>query len=414
MGKIVKLILISGLVNSNKFYHMTENTDNTFKVEFGRVGANPQTQTYPMSKWDATYKSKTKKGYKDNTDLFIVENVDTKDTGTKIKDFISTRSSSVVSLVKKLQAWATGSVEKNYTVSAENVTEKQVVRAQEVLDSIVNFDLSKTNIKTFNSLLLEFYGIVPRKMKNVKLHLINEDDNLTDTKNKIIIDEQATLDVMVGQVKLNTPNLDINNDGVEDVQTDMIKASGLEIVEVTDKTIIDQIKKLMGSNSNQFKEAYEVINIKTQSLFGNHLTNVKNKITELFWHGSRNENWWSIMTSGLIIRPSNAVHTGSMFGNSIYFASKCQKSIGYTSRRGSYWAKGNSDEAILALYDVHVGEQKHIYKHDSSCYKLSHDIINKDGFDSVYAHGGADLRNDEFMVYQAKQCTIKYLVIIKD
>jgi len=28
----------------------------------------------------------------------------------------------------------------------------------------------------------------------------------------------------------------------------------------------------------------------------------------------------------------------------------------------------------------------------------------------VYAHGGADLRNDEFIIYDGKQCTIAYLI----
>jgi hypothetical protein len=38
----------------------------------------------------------------------------------------------------------------------------------------------------------------------------------------------------------------------------------------------------------------------------------------LYWHGSRNENWFNIMQTGLLIRPSGAVHTGSMFGDGIY------------------------------------------------------------------------------------------------
>jgi poly [ADP-ribose] polymerase len=113
-----------------------------------------------------------------------------------------------------------------------------------------------------------------------------------------------------------------------------------------------------------------------------------------------------------MIRPSGAVYTGSMFGDSLYFASKSQKSIGYTSLRGSYWANGGDNKAFLALFDVHIGEQKHIYKHDSSCYKLNYKDLQAEGFDSVYAHGGADLRNDEFMVYSPQQCTISHLIEI--
>ena len=56
-------------VDSNKFYKMAGNGDNTFTVEYGRVGAAPQTKTYPMSKWNSTLSSKLKKGYVDRSDL---------------------------------------------------------------------------------------------------------------------------------------------------------------------------------------------------------------------------------------------------------------------------------------------------------------------------------------------------------
>ncbi|TXG85759.1 MAG: WGR domain-containing protein [Spirochaetes bacterium] len=417
MGKAVKLILISGEVNSNKFYNMTDNDNGTFTVEYGRVGASMQTQSYPISQWDKKYKEKTNKGYKDNTDLFIVE--DTSSTNTNepkktgvVKEFLKSRTQSVMEMVKKLQGWAKGSIQENYTVSSEQVTQKQVERAQALLDNIVTFDLVQSNVKEFNNMLLEFFGVVPRKMKQVKDHLISESEDLTKRKNQIISEEQATLDVMAGQVKLNA-DITEEQEETHTVETDIIHASGLEMEEVTDTDTINKIKGMMADNKHKFKKAFAVVNTKTQKMYDNHVANAKNKKEELFWHGSRNENWWSIMTSGLMIRPSNAVYSGSMFGDGIYFADRFQKSYGYTSGRNSYWAKGNSNEAILALYTVHIGEQKHIYKHDSSCYKLNYNTISKDGYDSVFAHGGIDLRNNEYMIYQAQQCTIKYLVIVE-
>ena len=111
---------------------------------------------------------------------------------------------------------------------------------------------------------------------------------------------------------------------------------------------------------------------------------------------------------------AGAVHTGSMFGDGIYGANKAQKSIGYTSLRGSYWASGSDNKAYLALFDFHVGNEKHIKNHTSDCYTLNKSRLEKEGFDSVYAHGGADLRNDEFIVYDAAQVTVKYLVEISN
>ena len=46
--------------NNNKFYNMEEVGDGTFKVEYGRVGAEPTRLTYQMYDWDKKYREKLK------------------------------------------------------------------------------------------------------------------------------------------------------------------------------------------------------------------------------------------------------------------------------------------------------------------------------------------------------------------
>lgn len=428
MGKIVKLIMVSES-NNNKFYQMKDNDNGTFTVEYGRVGANkPQTETYPSGKWDSIYKAKTKKGYKDVTDLYVEDaeplTVVKENKITKVVNKIK-RSLAVSNIVKQLQSWAKISVSENYTVKVTDVTQKQVDHAQELLNAIAKFNLTEKTVQEFNKKLLEFYTVIPRKMKHTSLHLINinKDDLKTEKKSiedflkerraKIVEEEQNTLDVMGGQVKLKAQEKENGiTDNVIEEEKDVLSIAGLEMEEELDAAVIKNIKKLMGSDSDKFKQAFKVINNKTQQAYNDNISSNKNKKTELFWHGSRNENWWSIMSSGLLIRPSGAVYTGSMFSDGIYFADKFRKSYGYTSGRNSYYAKGSSNVAILALYEVHVGEQKHIYKHNSDCYKITHNGLKKEGFDSVFAHGGADLVNNEYIVYHVAQSTIKYLVIV--
>jgi len=414
--KVVKLILIEPGANNNKFYNMTEQSDGTFLAEWGRVGNSGQSMNKPMGQWDKVYREKTGKGYKDKTELYVVESNGVSAVTTTIKkDFLSSRKDAVISMVKKLQAWAKGSIKENYTVSSENVTQKQVDAAQELLNKLAVYDLKDdpADWKIFNAMLVEFYSIVPRKMGKVADHIINSSTDLIERKNKIVSAEQDTLDVMAGQVRLNTnTTTPVADTTAATVETDIIKASGLEFDEVTDAVVIAKIKKLMGSNAQQFKMAYEVRNNATHTKYDSHYTKAPNKKEELFWHGSRNENWWSILTSGLLIRPSNAVHTGSMYSDGIYFASLFQKSYGYTSARNSYWVKGNSDEAVLALYKVHVGNQKVFTQHTSDCYNITYNKLNKDGYDSVHAKAGVSIRNDEFIIYQAQQCTVQYLVVV--
>lgn len=43
-----------------------------------------------------------------------------------------------------------------------------------------------------------------------------------------------------------------------------------------------------------------------------------------------------------------------------------------------------------------------------SRYDLNYNTIQKDRFDSVFAPGGIDLTNDEFITYHSNQSTIKY------
>jgi poly [ADP-ribose] polymerase len=39
-------------------------------------------------------------------------------------------------------------------------------------------------------------------------------------------------------------------------------------------------------------------------------------------------------------------------------------------------------------------------------------VMEQEGYDSVFAKGGADLRNNEYIVYDGVQCTIAYIVEI--
>ena len=113
-----------------------------------------------------------------------------------------------------------------------------------------------------------------------------------------------------------------------------------------------------------------------------------------------------------MIRPTGAIHTGSMFGDGIYFADKAQKSIGYSSLKNSHWTGGSDSTAYLAMFAVHTGNWKKIRNHSRDCYSLSESVLKREGYDSVFAQGGADLRNNEYIVYNGNQCTISHLIEI--
>jgi len=412
--KKIYLIKVEPDANNNKYYRMIEQGDGTFKAEYGRVGGHMSVEIYPMSKWDSKYREKlsTRKGYVDKTELFIEEIAeDEKKPNGKKQTLNEITNKVVANLVNELRKFAKVSVEQNYIVSSEKVTQKMVEEAQVLVDEITHQLKLGQSIEPLNKVLVELFQVIPRKMAHVKDYLFEgkEIKTATDLQSarQIISKEQATLDVMAGQVSTHS-KLAIKEK--EPSSKNILESMGL-IIEDAPLSDIPTIKDYMGPNKNQFVRAYVVTNLKTQDRFDKFVSNAQNKKLELFWHGSRNENWWSILGTGWMIRPTNAVLTGSYFGKGVYWANKFQKSLGYTSYRGSYWANGSSDKAFLSLAAVHVGNQLKIKNHESWCYDLNWNNLRKRGdYDSLYALGGADLKNDEFIIYQEPQCTIKYLI----
>jgi poly [ADP-ribose] polymerase len=423
-AKLIHVSVDNGMTdNSNKVYIMEELSDGRIKCEYGRVGKNMTTVYKSSHEWDKIVREKTsnKKGYTDVTDLLAEPVVDdSKPVNNKVD---SIKDDIVRKLVDELMSFANKSIQRNYKVTQEAVSEQQVNAAQEVINAISSLLVLGVDKKHVNDMLLKLYTIIPRRMDNVKSHLIGDVNSDTDLENaqRIIGSEQSALDTMAGQVELIKQQKDAAKkaaeaeaNGVEEEveEVTILDQMGLSIEVENDTETLDLIKKLMGPNVNQMKKVYKVVNNKTQTKFDKNLEKASVKKKRLYWHGSRNENWFNILQTGLLIRPSGAVHTGSMFGDGIYFADKAQKSIGYSSLRGSYWAHGGDNKAFLALFDVHLGNQKEILHHDSSCYKLSDNVLKKDGYDSVFAKGGADLRNNEFIVYKPEQCTVSHLIEI--
>lgn len=396
-----KLILVSS-ENNNKFYNMSDNNDGeTFTVNWGRVGATSATTIYPIKKWDSIYRNKTKKGYKDVTEIYA--EVVSEDT-----DFADITNDQVKRLVNALQSYANHSVKENYLITSDSVTQMQVDEAQGFVDRLAGKDQEDE----VNELLLEIYSIIPRRMANVKYHIFGEKSRLgqfnKDSLARLIANEQATLDVMRGQVSTNAKTKSVEH---KDKST-LLDAMDLAIQPIQDEDH-DIIIELLGRNSHQFRSAVQITNLTTQNRHDSFISKATDKRVFLFWHGSRNENWWSIIDTGLVLRPANAILTGSMIGNGLYFADKAQKSIGYTSLRGSYWARGGGDKAYLAVFAVHTGNWLHTSRHESWMYNLNEQRLKQRGaYDSVFFEGGVDLINNEYVVYNHAQCTIKYLVEI--
>ena len=397
------LILVSGDANSNKYYNCFPEGDQ-FKVQYGRVDSTKTERYYPMSKWNSQISSKIKKGYQDVTDLKkdLVQEISSANPESPYKEI---ENAAVKAIVEKLQSLARETIRKNYTVKASAVTQDMVDAAQKIIDALANFS---STVEEFNDNLLKLFTVIPRKMGNVRDYLANKPEDFA----QIISKEQDLLDVMRGQIYVKQD--DEPTEIVEKKQQTILEELGLEMEEATADDIA-LIKTLMNESAGKFRKAWRVKNLKTQDRFDKFVAENGIKDTRLFFHGSRSENFWSIIKMGLVLRPTNAVITGKMFGFGSYFSNKCQKSIGYTSLSGSYWAHGGNNTAYMALFDVAYGTPYDVYNFDSKYYSLDYNKLQqfKPGANCLHAHSDRGmLRNDEIVVYKEEQMTIKYLIEI--
>lgn len=278
--------------------------------------------------------------------------------------------------------------------------------AQKVIDALAN---NSSTVEEFNTNLLKLFTVIPRKMGNVRDYLADSIDDFA----QIISKEQDLLDVMRGQIYVK-PDIEPATETVEKKQQTILEELGLEMEETTADDIT-LIKTLMNESAGKFKRAWRVKNLKTQERFDKFVAENEIKDTRLLFHGSRSENFWSIIKTGLVLRPTNAVITGKMFGYGCYYAPKCAKSIGYTSLSGSYWAHGGNNTAYMALFDVAYGTPYDVYNFDSKYYNLDYNKLQqfKPGANCLHAHSDKGmLRNDEIVVYKEDQMTIRYLIEI--
>ena len=409
-AKLIHVSVDNGKTNqSNKVYIMEEQSGGQIKCIYGRVGGNMVTVMKGSHEWNKIYSQKTsaRKGYVDKTDEAVIKQAQ-KSTG--IADIAEAE---VQRLFDDLMAYANKTIGSNYKVTQDDVTQKQIDNAQVIIDELAGIAKSsktKANkIEPINDKLLELYMTIPRKMKNVKDYLIEEDEYTIEEIKSFIANEQDLLDTMAGQVMILSKN---DSDEEEDEEEDtLLVKMGLEVTEEKGKDAIALVNKLLGRNAHQLVKLYKCINKSTQDRFDKHLVNANNKKRLLLFHGSKNQNYLNILQTGLLIRPAGVQHTGSMWDDGIYYASDADKSLGYTD--GGRWAGSYSNGKVyLCLFDVHLGKQLNKYKHDSSCYNISKEV-KSGGYDSVHAHKGVDLRKDEFIVYDSDKCTVAYIMEMK-
>lgn len=371
------LIFVAGDKNNNKYYNMIQN-GSEFIVKYGRVGGHETTKTYPMSRWDRTISSKLRKGYKDISDLKAVKTVvQSKSGNTDFDNFYQVFSK-----------YTKGSVSSSYLV--DTTTPQQIQEAQKLLDEIT----ALKKVKKINSRLEELYKVIPRRMGKVSDYLISD----VAQKNTLLAREQNALDGMDSANVINTvnPYEDLN---IEFKELDQPPTWLRDKIEAT-------------NTGYRRRDIYKCFKLATPRLerFENWIKDQKNPVTEHLFHGTRCPNIFSILKSGLMIRPTNAAYiSGAAYGDGIYMSKDTGKSLGYV---------GNDPDALFLISNCHIGKQyeyKGWYRDgkDISRSEMSYQGMKKRNCDSLYVHSGDGLLSSELIFYKEDQVVIDYIIWFK-
>jgi poly [ADP-ribose] polymerase len=185
----------------------------------------------------------------------------------------------------------------------------------------------------------------------------------------------------------------------------------------------------------EVSNVFAVIDARRNAAYDGYSKNLTNK--RLLWHGSRTSNFSGILSQGLRIAPPEAPVSGYLFGKGVYFANSVSKSIMYCNAE----IENGVETGLVMLCEVALGKPVQLQNPDSSItFKtlpegtasthgigmmtpntdsfttlptLSQEVVVSSGTLEASKVPGACLHFDEFIVYDARQQTPRFLVELK-
>lgn len=414
-----------GDYGSYKFYSLESEDEETIKATWGSMRGigMPRSCTYPVSMFWIKYYEKIAKGYVDNSEAYLgdaklkqdkpkpVSSVKDKTDQTdrpakpvnklsqRLYDILSKAATKVVNAAFGFGGNVGIYDNKRITHNIE-ITPGMVNKSKEYLDQLYK----TTDLDSFNHILLQLCMVCPRKTWDMKTLMASTEADIP----KVLQREEDLVDAMEGVLLNKKPEPKKTQKPLSGISEDPFDDIGIQIEEPTlkeQKTVMDMLTPDL---KNKVKTIYKVTNKVHDKRFSDYCKKNDIKDTKLLWHGSRNENWLSIMGKGLLLKP-NAVITGKMFGNGIYFAPKASKSWGYTSYSGSYWARGSSNLAFMGVYETAYGNPYNPRSGEN--WQYTADFLKKKSKNCVHAHGGdCGLRNDEIIFYDEAAMVLRFVV----
>ncbi len=409
MKNYAHLIFIDPVSNHNKFYEITENDDSSLDVKYGRVGQKVNIHHYtPHEKtFQGLVYEKERKGYKNDTRNYSELK---SDNGT-VFEYRRAEDKEVQDIFEHLLRKTRQVVKANYTIETRAVTGNMLYSADYLISGLKD-EACKSNpsVWYFNNTLTELFGTIPRKMSDVSAYLCGSASDM----DKIIEREEKLLETLKTAYELEQKEKKLKAElaGKTDKGRTLPESLGLTVRPVT-YAEEKEIRELLGNSREADFEALRIVNHKSHEAFEKcrQEMNIPDLGTKLLFHGSRAENWLSILEKSLVVNADRlglAKGCAKGLGNGLYFADDVSKSLNYTH--------GNGDSPFIGIYNVAVGKMW-----DTNGEYIGHTRRNgadfgfkdlKDGCQSVFLDGKKINSHhlNEYCVYKGEQADIKYIL----
>jgi poly [ADP-ribose] polymerase 2/3/4 len=281
------------------------------------------------------------------------------------------------------------------------ITQANIDEANKLLSDIHDVIVGKNNDeKKLINLTNEYLMLVPSDIGRHRLN-VGEfwcDENKIQLQKQILDGLQTSYASAITNKDSLQKTVDIPEEKVFELQLDLISDN-------------DLIKKLSTKYESSKQSMHSSYSYRVKTIYGVTIESERDRFEKLgknigninqFFHGTSTQNLLSIMKQGLIVPPANASYcAGRNFGNGVYFAPSSSKSLNYSI---GYWGGRTADRIFMFIADVAMGNP-YTPKYGS------YDLRPPTGYHSVWAKAGqSGVQNDECIVYDLKQCTLKYLL----
>lgn len=291
--------------------------------------------------------------------------------------------------IYKVTAKATNSFSGTKESTKDNTLGLKLLRYEDIVKGIKIMDKIDAEVKgkkredVIYALSLEYYETIPRDVKGV-----------IDSTSKVD-NEYDVLETYLGVNKVKDA-FETEDDAVI---YEKLKYGIIARVPSDEYRYIKHFVESTVAKNHHYKlkvtNMYKLDNKENKYPFDKELGNVK-----LLFHGTGTANLYPILCSRLVL-PTRS----GMFGRGIYFADNYSKSANYSF---GYWGGDTKGEKkYIFVAEVALGRQA---KYTSAQGRLTKP---PKGFDSVMGCKGANLYNNEFIVYNENQARLKYVVEVQ-